>query len=844
MNMLKLLRKGVALLTVILVFGFIGCESPNDAKVEKSRDAVLTSLNIADVDVTVPSLIKASDWEGYEDLSFLTEGQIGETVIAISAFNEDVTIIIGKSPKASVAFASGINFKQPANDKFSDDTIGKIGLVELYNGGYLYIRVTAEDGVNINYYCVRTSNISSNTTLISLQIEDVSAPTSTVNSSAAWNNITTLREISLEGGNNSGKEIKLIPSAAFKGTMEIAKVDNGGTPVFSAYDESVKYNFTDGDEIYVKMIAQDSTVLYYGFKISIGRDAGVQVIMVGDAEVDNYGSPKSNLASAEAGNVLMAVVQPASGFTVTVTLNDPAATVIIGKADEAETNWKAPPQTMKFTDEEFLAVKVVSGNGMVTNYYKIRVDLLATMSIPYGTPSLIDPVNPSNGKYIDPLWDEIGWIEVKKQNRAETDQEFFDNPSSTGNAKLYWDEDGLWLYVDVVSKYMTTSGFSNDHLDSSVELFINEAYPAVKSGNYNDIGGQYRLGTNGNISGDPAAAVTAFKTFARKNTFKTNNGWAVIFQAPWRFSSKYKLEDNKTIGLEVQINAVGANGRRIGVLKWYNTTANTYQRAENLAPGVLELNGNKLKANPPNISKHPANQKLMKGDQIDALSVTAQSPDGGELSYQWYFNNTDSYTGSEVEEITGATGTVYQPEVTDVGKYYYWVEVTNTLTGSEKSIKSNRAMINIRDPDSAASDVIINFSPYLKNTTPISNRYESVHVIDLGEDFEVDLYDRISIDMRFYDKDNNEIQSGANSQATLKWWDANKAAVASGTDTYNVGASSFPLFEALIPDAVKNAAVALRYLDIDSADQSQLSIADAQRVVYIEIRSVSFHTPD
>ena len=842
MTMSRFFIAGVYLLTVMLLFAFTSCVNPANANFGKSSEAVLTLLKVADVNVTVPSLINASDWEGYDDLSFLADRQIGEAVIAASAFNEDVTIITERSPKASITFGSGRNLKQPADDKFIDDTIDKISPVELYNGGYLYIRVTAEDGVNINYYCVRTSSVSSNTTLSSLQIADLSVSAGTGNSAAAWDNIPDLREISFTGGNITGKEIKLIPSAAFRGTMEIAKVSSRGTPVFTTYNESVKFNFEDGDEIYVKMIAQDATVFYYGFKISIGKDAGVREINAGGVEVEDYGTPGTTLASAKEGHLLMVAVQPASGFVVDVIPNDPTATVIIGKADEAETNWKTPPQTIKFTDEEFLAVKVVTGDGSVTNYYKIRVDLLATMSIPYGTPSLTDPGNAANAKYVDPIWNDIEWIEVKKQNRAETDQEFFNNPSSTGNAKLYWDEDGLWLYVDVVSEYMTTSGFSNDHLDSSVELFINEAYPAVNSGNYNDIGGQYRLGTNGNTSGDPAAAVAALNSLGRKNAFKTDKGWAVIFQAPWRFSSTYKLEDQKTISLEVQINAVGANGRRIGVLKWYNTTANTYQRAENLAPGVLKLNGNKLKAVPPNISKHPAGQKLMKGDSINELSVTAESLDGGGLSYQWYSNTTDSYTGGT--QITGANSSMYQPAVTAVGKYYYWVEVTNMVTGSVKSVNSDRAIINIRDPDSAASDFILNFSPYLKNTTPISNRYQSVHVIDLGENFEVDFFDYISIDMHFYDKDNNEIPSGANSQATLKWWNANRAAVASGTDTYNLGSSSFPLDKASIPAAVKNATAALRYLDIDSADQSQPSIVDAERVVYIEIRNVTFHTPD
>jgi hypothetical protein len=659
--------------------------------------------------------------------------------------------------------------------------------------------------------------------------------------------ITSLQELSVKTNSKTNAAVTLTPSAVFKGTIKIAKVSKDDTVDEDDLEPyaagTTKFTFDDEDELYVKLTAQDGeAVRYYGFLVTLGSDTTLSLIQIGDDEVSLFGEPASTLAEAEEGHILMTEVQPSTGFAVTVTPTDDEATVTFGLATDNEDDWgDDSPQTIKFKDGEILGIKVVSSSTKVTNYYKIKVDLLKFMNIPYGTPSLTDSSNPGDTKYIDPLWDDITeWIEINRQNLAETDQEFFDNPTTKGKAKLYWDEDGLWLYVDVETENISTdTGYG--HMGSSIELFINEAYPAVKTGNYDNIGGQYRVDTNGAVTGDPAAAVTALTTLGRKNVFTTTKGYVVIFQAPWRFLSAYPLKDKKDISLEIQINAANdAKTGRAGVLKWYNTIANTYQNAAALAPSILELNGNTLKAMPPSITNQPKSQKLPEGDTVNELSVTAESSDSGTLTYQWYSNSTDDYTGGT--EVSGATSATYQPTVTAIGKYYYWVEVTNTKDGSTKNTVSNRATINIIDPDAFVEDAVFEFSPYLINTTPIIDRYQAIHKIDLGADFDISYYDRISIDMHFFDKDMTEIPSGVNSQATLKWWDASSTGIAS--DTYNIGASSFPLVKATIPSAVKDATEALRYLDIDSANQSQASVADADRVVFIQIRSVTFHTPD
>jgi anti-sigma28 factor (negative regulator of flagellin synthesis)/lipopolysaccharide export LptBFGC system permease protein LptF len=62
-----------------------------------------------------------------------------------------------------------------------------------------------------------------------------------------------------------------------------------------------------------------------------------------------------------------------------------------------------------------------------------------------------------------------------------------------------------------------------------------------------------------------------------------------------------------------------------------------------------------------------------------ALAVTATSPDGGSLSFQWYGNTLDNTAGGT--PITGATSATYTPPTTAQGTVYYYVAVTNTRSG-------------------------------------------------------------------------------------------------------------------------------------------------------------------
>jgi hypothetical protein len=110
----------------------------------------------------------------------------------------------------------------------------------------------------------------------------------------------------------------------------------------------------------------------------------------------------------------------------------------------------------------------------------------------------------------------------------------------------------------------------------------------------------------------------------------------------------------------------------------------------------------KVNAAAPSISGHPASAVYNKDDTpVTDISVTAAASDGGELTYQWYSNTSNSNSGGI--SIGGADAASYTPPVTAPGIVYYYVVVTNTITdngdGGAKtaSVTSNTAKITVTD---------------------------------------------------------------------------------------------------------------------------------------------------
>ena len=315
-----------------------------------------------------------------------------------------------------------------------------------------------------------------------------------------------------------------------------------------------------------------------------------------------------------------------------------------------------------------------------------------TLTIKYGKPV----IKANSEKFVDPIWNSVASFPIEKVYENDTNMEFWDGLTK-GIGRALWDENGVYVYVKVIDPTVNTSAGSAHERDS-VELFINEAVDATNAivkvpvGN-GDKGGQYRVDAVGAASGDPEPAVTAMTTLNKISGWHTDDGYIVIFQAPWRFKEQYPLKDLKKIGFDVQINAC-SDGSRDGVVVWHNNISQSYQNVTNYGEVTLDATGApnfEVNAALPVISVQPVNGSYEPTDTATALSVTATVSDGGTLSYQWYSNSANSYDGGTA--ITGGTNPTYTPPLTN-GTIYYWVEVKNQKDNkTSAAVRSNRASV-------------------------------------------------------------------------------------------------------------------------------------------------------
>jgi len=766
----------------ILSLALLGCPTGSDGDGDgdgntpggdggsKSKAATLTLLKFDDTQVSTGTAITSTAWGTLADLDSLTSAQ--EATFQLTAASRDIAITTTASEKATVKIAATTDVTKPASFAAAGAT------TTITAGGYLIIQVTAEDTTVVNYYAVKIELTGSNTTLSGLKIGNGESISGTAKNTLAE---LVLAEINLQADMATNATVTLELPTAFKGVASIAKLADGtNLPAdtdFTVYNASSKppFTFADGDRIYVKMLAENGvTTRYYGYVVYIGRDAR----MDGFDFVDNA----TNLAVTDrvdvteaAGKASVAAITEAdwgqimfnvtgNAFKVTAVPVDDGATALIstdGTNFEAISNGGLITFLTADGAENFVYVQVTSQNTKVVLYYKYKVVLQRSVTIPYATvtPTIPPTLDASAINDIKTWWENpanaTAWLPINRQNKTETGMgNAYDNLAQDqrtfGRAKLSWDTKGIWVYAQVYETNITEmTGTSNMHTVSSVELFINEAYSAgVTTGSVtgsSPYGGQYRLGTNEARSGDPTAATTAFSALGNfkaakwtDGSFKSvvepfqdtgvTNGYVMIFQAPWRYTDRYPLVNNKKISIELQINAIGPNqgDGRIAVLNWNNENSNSYNSLANFGEAIL-FTSTELPAVQPNITTQPTAEgatgavKVDLGEDNVELFAVAATSDGGTLSFQWYkAANSTAAPATDTAVGTADPGTPgtpaggvtpytskYTPDIsTDVvSDNYYYVVVSNTKGGTTETRVSNVVSYRIIDPDDEATDI-------------------------------------------------------------------------------------------------------------------------------------------
>ncbi len=150
----------------------------------------------------------------------------------------------------------------------------------------------------------------------------------------------------------------------------------------------------------------------------------------------------------------------------------------------------------------------------------------------------------------------------------------------------------------------------------------------------------------------------------------------------------------------------------LGTLFYYAIVTNTQGgKTATITSGIKEVEINNLdNAEPPvfNIDLDSKYGCLLNDDYI-ALEVSASVSDGGDLSYQWYKNTENSYTGAI--PIPGEISPEYIPPTGDIGIVYYFVQVTNTNTtvrGEQTAtVMSTIAQVRVYGSETDAQQPII-----------------------------------------------------------------------------------------------------------------------------------------
>ena len=133
--------------------------------------------------------------------------------------------------------------------------------------------------------------------------------------------------------------------------------------------------------------------------------------------------------------------------------------------------------------------------------------------------------------------------------------------------------------------------------------------------------------------------------------------------------------------------------------KTWATTGQTYTVGEGENAKTYDTLGTYVfvkvdNATVPTISRQPAGGSYTEGDKNAEVSVYAENEkEDGELTYQWYVNDTDSTENGTA--IENAANSRYKLEEATPGTKYYYCVVTNTIQGYTAEAISNTAKIEI-----------------------------------------------------------------------------------------------------------------------------------------------------
>ena len=231
------------------------------------------------------------------------------------------------------------------------------------------------------------------------------------------------------------------------------------------------------------------------------------------------------------------------------------------------TSWRAENYPLLF-DQDYQPKEayyaVLDPEGYLEEH-PVEKNVIRRAGSAYGTPVI-------DGE-IDEIWNSVPETAINRYVMAWQ--------GATGTFKSMWDEDNLYVLIDVKDPVISTVA-ADPYMQDSVEVFLDENN--AKQPNYEADDAQYRVSCENEHSFGTNATEEGFVTATKK----TDTGYLVEIAVPFKLD--HAMDD--VIGFDVQINDDGnGDGNRTSIAKFNDMTDLSWGNTENWGELLLNTDG-------------------------------------------------------------------------------------------------------------------------------------------------------------------------------------------------------------------------------------------------------------
>lgn len=148
---------------------------------------------------------------------------------------------------------------------------------------------------------------------------------------------------------------------------------------------------------------------------------------------------------------------------------------------------------------------------------------------------------------------------------------------ATAQARVLWDEDAIYVYMEVNDPVLSEAS-DTVYMQDSIEVFVDENNN--KTTYYEEDDGQYRVSYKNRQSFGSTGSVEGFESATRQ----LDTGYAVEAKIPYRTITP---QEGTVIGFDLQVNDDQGSGARDSIAKWNDPTNNSWQSTAGF--GILTL---------------------------------------------------------------------------------------------------------------------------------------------------------------------------------------------------------------------------------------------------------------